>query len=93
VDTSALSVTIKFGGAWSADDYRIQLESQLLGRVDNTALGLVVGASVSSISPTSGSKYGGTLITITGENFSDEVLDNPVKIGDNYCNVITSSPT
>ena len=37
--------------------------------------------------------YGGTLITITGENFSNEKLDNAVKIGQNYCNVITTSPS
>jgi len=33
------------------------------------------------------------LITITGENFSDEAIDNPVKIGDDYCYVITSTTT
>ena len=40
-----------------------------------------------------GSIYGGTTITITGENFSNDPLDNPVKIGGNYCYVMTSSPT
>lgn len=33
------------------------------------------------------------MVTITGENFSDDLLDNPVKIGDDYCYVITSTPT
>jgi hypothetical protein len=37
--------------------------------------------------------YGGTLVTITGINFSTDPLDNPVKVGSNYCYVITSSPT
>jgi hypothetical protein len=54
---------------------------------------LDVHASVTSISPLTGSKLGGTLITITGENFSNDHLDNPVKIGADYCYVITSSPT
>jgi hypothetical protein len=41
----------------------------------------------------SGSIYGGALVTITGENFSYDPLDNPVKIGDDYCYVITSTPS
>jgi len=40
-----------------------------------------------------GSLYGGTLVTIKGENFSNEPLDNPVKIGSHYCYVITSTPS
>jgi hypothetical protein len=43
--------------------------------------------------PKQGSIYGGTKITITGENFSNDPLDNPVKIGDNYCYVETSTAT
>ena len=89
-DQALNSIKIKFGGAKSGD-YRIQLDSQMFGRVENSALILKVGSQVNSISPTSGSKYGGTIITIIGENFSDEILDNPVKIGNHYCNVLTSS--
>ncbi len=37
--------------------------------------------SISSISPTSGSVNGGTLITITGVNFSPDALDNLVFLG------------
>ena len=42
--------------------------------------------------------YGGTVLTITGVNFSNDPLDNPVKIGNNvltseYCLVMTSSPS
>lgn len=40
-----------------------------------------------------GSKYGGALVTITGENFSDVATDNPVMIGDQYCYVQTTSAT
>lgn len=38
--------------------------------------------SVSSISPTSGSIYGGTLLTITGENFSTDTQNTLVYVGD-----------
>ena len=54
---------------------------------------LDVHASVTSVSPLTGSTLGGTLITITGENFSNDHLDNPVKIGDDYCYVLSSSVT
>ena len=40
-----------------------------------------------------GSALGGTLVTIDGINFSDDPLDNPVKVGDHYCLVQTTSPT
>jgi hypothetical protein len=56
-------------------------------------LQLSVSSKITAVSPLSGSIYGGALVTITGENFSNEPLDNPVKIGNNYCYVITSSPT
>jgi hypothetical protein len=56
-------------------------------------LQLSVSSKITGVSPLSGSIYGGALVTITGENFSNEPLDNPVKIGNNYCYVITSSPT
>jgi hypothetical protein len=52
-----------------------------------------VHGTVTSISPLTGSKYGGALITITGENFSDDKLDNPVMIGKEYCFVQTTSAT
>lgn len=32
-------------------------------------------------------------LTITGENFSDDPLDNPVTVDGYYCYVLTSSPT
>lgn len=54
---------------------------------------LDVYGRVTSISPSTGSRYGGALVTITGENFSYDPLDNPVMIGDHYCYVQTSSPT
>lgn len=53
--------------------------------------------SVSSISPTSGSLYGGTVITITGENFSTNNNNNQVSIGPDKhnipCDVISSTST
>lgn len=46
--------------------------------------------SITSISPTSGSYYGGTLLTITGNNFSPAYSDTLVYVGDTlnwFCNI------
>lgn len=92
VDDAAKSLTIKFPGAVSGT-YQLQLSSTQHGRIDSDLLILGVHGTVSSVSPLTGSKYGGALVTITGENFSDNALDNPVKIGEHYCYVQTTSPT
>lgn len=92
VDDTARTVTIKFPGAWSGQ-YQLQLSSVQHGRIDSDLLILDVHGTVTNVSPLSGSKYGGALVTITGENFSDNPLDNPVMIGGHYCYVITTSPT
>lgn len=92
VDDSAKTLTVKFPGAESGSYYLI-VSSENYGRLDSSELQLDVHGTVHSVSPTRGSKYGGALLTITGENFSDNPLDNPVKIGNEYCYVITTSPT
>jgi hypothetical protein len=92
VDDSAKSVKIKFPGAVSGT-YQLQLSSVQHGRIDSDLLILQVHGSVTGVSPLTGSKYGGALVTITGENFSDDPLDNPVMIGNNYCYVQTTSAT
>lgn len=92
VDNSAKTITVKFGGAHSGD-YHVMVTSLQFGRLTNSNLALKVESKVTSISPVSGSMYGGTLVTIIGTNFSTNPLDNPVKIGDNYCLVETTSAT
>jgi hypothetical protein len=67
--------------------------SAIHGRIDTDGLGITVISQVFDYQPKQGSIYGGTTVTITGENFSNDPLDNPVKIGDHYCYVETSSPT
>ena len=91
-DDSTKSLLIKFPGAVSGS-YYLQVSSTQHGRIDSDLLQLAVHGTITSVSPLQGSKYGGALVTISGENFSNEVSDNPVKIGDNYCYVLTSSTT
>ena len=47
--------------------------------------------SVTAVSPSSGSQAGGTLVTITGDGFSNTTSDNVVEIGSTVCDVVTSS--
>ena len=90
VNEDQKSIKVKFNGAPSGD-YFIMLKSKQHGRINSDLLLLKVHSTITSVTPTKGSLYGGTLVTIKGENFSNEPLDNPVKIGSHYCYVITSS--
>lgn len=88
----AKTLRVKFPGAHSGS-YSLRVVSQIYGRIDTDGLKITVIGRVIDYQPKQGSVYGGTTITITGENFSNDPLDNPVKIGDNYCYVETSTAT
>jgi hypothetical protein len=92
VDNAAKTVTLKFRGAPSGD-YHVFLKSSTRGRLDTENLKIKTQAVVTGISPKRGSALGGTTVTITGENFSDNALDNPVWIGDSDCLVQSTSAT
>jgi hypothetical protein len=92
VDTTERQVTLNFRGA-PTGDYAILISSQSKGRLDNENLKIKTEAFVTGFSPSSGSALGGTLVTITGENFSEKTIDNPVMIGDALCIVKSSKPT
>jgi len=79
VDDANKVLTVMFGGAWSGD-YFISIRHKVYGLVNTKGLNFVVGANVTSVSPNSGSKYGGTMVTIQGTNFGDLITDNPVQI-------------
>lgn len=91
-DAAAKTITVKFPGAYSGA-YRLRPVSVTYGRLDDVNMALTVKSEVISISPNTGSIYGGTLVTIEGINFSDDPYDNPVKIGNTYCLVQTTSST
>jgi hypothetical protein len=91
VDSAARTVTLKFKGA-PTGDYIVLVSSANQGRLDDENLTLRTEAYVTGISPTGGSALGGTVVTISGENFSNNYLDNAVMIGDALCLVQSSSP-
>lgn len=43
--------------------------------------------------PRTGSTKGGTKLTLTGNHFGTVATDNPVKIGNNYCYIISTADT
>lgn len=73
--------------------YQVQLTSATQGRIDGSALNLITIIEVTGMTPSQGSTLGGTLVTFTGGQFSDDALDNPVKVGDHYCLVEETSQT
>ena len=77
VDDSAKSMVALFGGAESGT-FQISIRHKEYGLVGTDGLVLDVSSSVTSYSPSSGSIYGGTLLTITGTNFGTEKTDNPI---------------
>jgi len=79
VDDPSKTLTVKFGGAISGQ-YDVMIKHNIWGRVDTSALTLDVSSQVSSISPLTGSIYGGTLVTLTGTNWGTARTDNPVEI-------------
>jgi hypothetical protein len=81
-DDDAKTITCKFGGAESGT-FRILIRHSATGIIESDGLMLDVNAYVDSYSPTSGSIYGGTLLTIDGRNFGDVYTDNPVQISTN----------
>jgi hypothetical protein len=98
VDDSTKTLTCLFGGAWSGQ-YLISIRHKTFGLLDNVGLGFTVGSNVTSVTPNLGSRYGGTLLTITGKNFGTVPTDNPVQIstlggvGSIDCFVKTITPT
>jgi hypothetical protein len=98
VDDDAKTITTKFGGAESGT-FRLWIRHSATGLIESNGLILDVNAYVDSYSPTVGSIYGGTLLTITGRNFGDVYTDNPVQISTNGgvgsidCFVQTTSAT
>ena len=98
VDTASKTVDVMFGGAPSGL-YAVSIRHGKHGLIETSGLELTVGSTVTAISPSFGSIYGGTLITITGTNFGTKKTDNPVQlsfhggVGSVDCFVISTTST
>lgn len=76
-NNTAKTITVMFGGAYSGK-YNVLIRHAQEGLVNTSSVVLDVSGSVDSISPLTGSIYGGTLLTIKGSNFGNVYTDNPV---------------
>lgn len=65
VDDSAKTIQCMFGGAES-DTFSVSIRHKTLGLVGTEGLTFAAKASVTSVSPKSGSINGGTILTIIG---------------------------
>jgi hypothetical protein len=77
VDNANKKFTVKFNGA-PAGTYTFAVISSSVskyGRIGTTGIILKTSSTITGVSPTSGSVYGGTLLTITGTNFSSTLID------------------
>ena len=92
VDNSAKTILVKYGGAYSGV-YNIAVRSIANGRFSAEGVQITAVGKVTDFNPKQGSIEGGTLITITGYNFSTDGLDNNVRIGKTDCIVQSSSNT
>ena len=77
VNDTLKTVTFMYGGAWSGK-YNLSVRHSQYGLINTRGLYLTVGSNITSITPSIGSIYGGSLLTIAGTNFGDEITDNPV---------------
>jgi len=66
-----------FGGAESGTFF-FTIRHATFGLIGTEGLNLIVGSTVTSVSPMTASIYGGTVLTITGTNFGTTKTDNPV---------------
>ena len=69
--------TVKFNGA-PVGSYKFTIKSTSVSKyakIDSSDITFETSSNVTSITPISGSVYGGTLLTITGTNFSNIISD------------------
>jgi len=98
VDDSAKTFIGMFGGAESGV-FDVFVRHSTYGLIDTSSQTLSVGSTVTSVSPKTGSIYGGNILTIQGTNFGTEKTDNPVQISFNggvgsvNCFVLTTMET
>jgi hypothetical protein len=79
VDNANKKFKVKYGGAISGH-YTVSIRHARYGLIDTSSLTLKVESQTTSISPTTGSMYGGTLVTLKGTNWGKQKTDNPVQI-------------
>jgi hypothetical protein len=91
-DSVAKTITVKYGGAYSGT-YDVVVTNTAFGIFCDLQLEVIL--EVTDFSPKTGSQFGGTLLSIQGGPFDNEITDNIIKIGyeymsgtNHYCTVV-----
>lgn len=98
VSSNSTSITCRLSGG-KKGDYRVKVHMEGKGYSMPTSTDkdlFKYRLTVSSITPSSGSVVGGTVLTITGTNFSTILNENQVVIGESgfdYCIILTATAT
>lgn len=95
VDNTAKTFTVKFNGA-PINTYKIWVyanSASQYGILDTSAVSIMTSSTVSNITPTQGSVLGGSILTITGTNFSAEKTDQAVTVAGTWCDILTVTTT
>ena len=90
-DDEIMDIIVRFPAA-PTGEYELIMFHETHGYFENRE-SFEVGGLVLEFSPTYGSIYGGTLITIEGENFSDLESSNQVMVGNYFCELESFSST
>ena len=91
VDNVAKTISFKYNGILPGD-YNLLVTSSVLGKLDTKAIIFTAIGIITDYTPKQGSIHGGTVLTITGFNFSNNfITDNAVHVGYTPCNVLTTS--
>ena len=92
ISVTGNDILCRLGGGFSGD-YKIRITRavygySIAGTTDSDKF--TYGIYIDSVGPVTGSKEGGSILTITGENFSTRENENQILIGDNqdFCVVI-----
>ena len=93
VDEFTKTLTVRFPGAASGIyAFKVRGLGGSLSCPPST-INIETVMMLTDFTPKYGSTKGGTLLTLTGYHFGNEITDNPVKVGDNDCFVETTSDT
>ena len=85
------SLVLRYLGGVSSGYYKFRINASDVGKIDTEDIQLLIVSRITGISPIAGSSLGGTLLTINGENFSNDVEDHEVTVGDSKCEMVRSS--
>ena len=88
IDSLSGNLSLRYFGGATSGYYQFIISASDIGRINTEEFQLLIVSKITGISPRTGSSLGGTLLTIEGENFSNDATDHVVTVGDNRCEIV-----